>query len=354
VNPSRRKFLKHGIVAAGAVALGAAGLLDSEPARGLAIPTSNGTEQVESSSEITYQFIDAHNHLPNGLTLDDLISRMDSTGVDKTLLMPVFYGEGQGITDEGLVIRWYQQQPNRIVPFFGMQRSIIGTPGKARWEKPDNVAEDLLRLMDSELGSKPYKGIGEFIIRHYPYQLPAGQQGTNVDLPIDSPLMRRFLDVAAKYKLPITIHYEADEKTVPPLKTILEYRPEVTFIWAHCTGRCSPDISRTLLSQYPNLYSDLGGMTSDSLYGHVSGIVGGQQPKNPIEDGQGHLRSDWNAVFEDFPDRFMLGTDLAHPEAWQGKYYSNVIPKWKSLMKDLSNSTATKISYENPMRILNL
>lgn len=351
---SRREFIKF----AGAAAVGLAGysLFGRHPSSAYeATSALNGPKAMPYAAE-GLPLIDAHNHLPRGIELQDLISRMDKIGVDKTLLMPVFYdGDkpgGQGISDENLVINWYKQQPSRIIPFFGMQRSILGY--EPRWERPDSQAASLLYDMNSELGSNLYKGIGEFIIRHYPYSCPGGASGSETDLPIDSPLMRKFLDMAAQYKLPITVHYEAEEKTIPPLKRMLEYKPEVTWIWAHCTGRCTPDVSRSMLQQYSNLYSDLGGMTN--LYGSYGCLTVscGRDPKNPIDDGNNHLRQDWKDVFEEFPDRFVIGTDCAHPQAWQSNYFGQCLSKFKLLLSDLTDSTAKKIAYDNAMRILKL
>jgi hypothetical protein len=352
---SRREFIKF----AGAAAVGLAGysLFGGHPnSVHAATSAPNGANVMPSAAE-GLPLIDAHNHLPRGIELQDLISRMDRLGVDKTILMPVFYdGDkpgGQGISDENLVINWYKQQPSRIIPFFGMQRPILGY--SPRWvNPPDNQTSLLLYSMNTALGANPYKGIGEFIIRHYSYSCPSGASGIDVDVPIDSLLMRKFLDMAAQYKLPITVHYEAEEKTIPPLKTMLEYRPEVTWIWAHCTGRCTPDMSRSMLKQYPNLYSDLGGMTAiNGTYGSLI-VYCQRDPKNPIEDGNNHLRQDWKDVFEEFPDRFVIGTDCAHPQAWQSNYFGQSLSRFKSLLSDLTDSTAKKIAYENITRILKL
>lgn len=99
-DPSRREFIKYGVAAAGVAAFELAGysIFGRQPgSTGALVP-------------LRFNFVDAHNHLCRGLELGDLISMMDSAGVDKTLLMPVFYGgnqpEGQGISDENLVIEW--------------------------------------------------------------------------------------------------------------------------------------------------------------------------------------------------------------------------------------------------------
>ena len=122
--------------------------------------------------------IDAHNHLPRGVTLDYLTELMDQAGVQMTLLMPVSYGanqpQGQGISDENLVLDFYKKAPNRIIPFLGMQRPVL--LDATRWQQPDAVAEALLEFAESQLRTGLFRGMGEFILWHYPYSYSGGHQ----------------------------------------------------------------------------------------------------------------------------------------------------------------------------------
>ncbi|MEK7872299.1 MAG: hypothetical protein AAB502_00405, partial [Chloroflexota bacterium] len=62
--------------------------------------------------------VDAHTHLPRGVTLDSLIKLMDQANVAKTVLMTVYYDasspKGQGVSDENLVLEFYKARPDRI------------------------------------------------------------------------------------------------------------------------------------------------------------------------------------------------------------------------------------------------
>jgi hypothetical protein len=289
--------------------------------------------------------IDAHVHLPRELTLDYLIKLMDETGVQMAVLMPVFFsGQNQGISDENLILEYYKKKPDRIIPFLGMQRDALGD--KRNWEDPARVA-GLLQFAESRLRTGLFRGMGEFILWHYAYSVPV--KGRLIKIPADTPLMKKFLDLATKYHVPITVHYEIDEESLPSLKKMLDYGNRATIILAHNGGRPDPPTLKALLDEYPNLFCDWAGMTYLGLYGRTSG----EYKKNPVDDGTGHLRPEWKNIFEQYSDRFVgMGSDLAHPENWRNpKWQMRQIAAFRSLLSDLSPGTAEKIGYRNALKI---
>ena len=297
--------------------------------------------------------IDAHNHLPRGVTIEQVIKLIDEAGVHAITLMTVYYqgnkAQGQGISDENLVLEFYKKHPDRIIPILGMQRPVLLSPD--RWASPDEAAERLLRFAESKLQTGVFRGVGEFILWHYPYSFPAGPRGGTVKIPADTPLMKRFLQLAAKHLVPVIIHYEIDDESFSALKRMLEYGRSTTIILAHA-GRPDPPTLSAILGEYPNVYCDLGGMTRHGGYGRISGGKGQWTVKNPIDDGTGHLRHEWMALYEQYPDRFMIGTDFAHPEPWTAPgSYKRCIDDFRSLLSDLSPGAAEKIGFRNAQKL---
>jgi len=168
--------------------------------------------------------------------------------------------------------------------------------------------------------------------------------------------MKRFLDLAAKYHVPVTIHYEIDEESLSSLKKMLEYGCRTTIILAHNGGRPALATLQTLLKEYPNLLIDWAGMNHFGAYGRTS-----SQPdkkftwfvKNPIEDGKGHLRPEWKAFSEQYQDRIVgIGVDGAHPEFWVNpEVYKRTIATFRSMLSDLSPEAAEKIAFKNAQRL---
>jgi hypothetical protein len=271
--------------------------------------------------------------------------------------MTVNYGgnqaQGQGISDENLVLEFYEKHPDRIIPLLGMQRPVLISPD--RWKSPDEAAEKLLRFAESKLQTGVFRGLGEIILWHYPYSFPGGPRGGTLKIPADTPLMKRLLELAAKYCVPVIIHYEIDNESLSSLKRMLEYGRSTTIVLAHNGGRPDPPTLKAILDEYPNVYCDLGGMTRHGGYGKISGGEGKEGTwtvKNPIDDGTGHLSRKWKALYEQYADRFMIGTDIAHPEPWVVPgYYKQCIDEFRTLLSDLSPGAAEKIGFRNAQKL---
>jgi hypothetical protein len=325
----------------------------------LALLLNGALWQRAEAQESRLKLVDVHNHLPRGLTLEHLINLMDENSISITVLMPTFYGgnkpDGQGISDEKLILDYAQRKPDRIIPFMGMQRPVL--LDKKRWEQPDAQAERLLRFTESQLRTGSFKGMGEFILWHYGYRYPSGAWGEKIKIPADSPLMFRFLDLATKYNVPVNIHYEIDEESLPYLKKMLEYGRQAVIILAHNGGRADIPTLQTILNDYPNVLIDWSGMSHFGGYGLTDppGIGKGYTwyVKNPIEIGNGHLRSAWKPFAEQYQDRIIgIGFDGAHPEQFiNTEVYNRALAAFRSMLSDLSPEAARKIGYENAERL---
>jgi len=317
------------------------------------------TTKMSKTTDSRLMLIDVHSHLPRGLTLDLLVKLMDENGIAMTVLMPTFYGgnkpDGQGISDENLVLNFYRKRPDRIIPFLGMQRPVL--LDKKRWEQPDAAAERLLKFAESQLSTASFKGIGEFILCHYPYSYPSGARGEMIKIPADSPLMKKFLDLAAKYNVPVSIHYEIDEESLPSLKKMLEYGRRVTVILAHNGGRADLPTLRSLFNDYPNVLIDWSGMTHFGGYGLTSlpkvGSPWSWVVKNPIEDGTGHLLPEWKEFAEQYQNRIVgIGFDGAHPEQFTNtEVYKRALDAFRTMLSDLSPEAAEKIGFRNAKKL---
>ena len=293
--------------------------------------------------------IDAHGHLNGDMSAKKLIELMDQAGVSRMVLMPRYYTSrrsgGEGSDEQAL--NYSTRYPGRFIPVIGGQRSIL--TARERWLKPDGVAEDLLAEAETKLKSGKFYGVGEFILRHYAYDREDGQGGSDHDIPIDTILMRRFMDLSAKYRVPLVIHAEGEPEVVAGMESLLTYNLEAKVIWAHSCGRSSAEIIHKMLSRHSNLYCDLGAMLNAPFAGY-----GRYWPKRTqwmflIEDGSGHLYPDMKALYEELPDRFLIGTDCAHTSAL--KNYAKRIERFRKLLSDLKPETARRIAFQNAEKL---
>ncbi|MBI2088598.1 MAG: amidohydrolase family protein [Deltaproteobacteria bacterium] len=290
--------------------------------------------------------IDAHGHLNGDVLAETLIALMDRAGVSRMVLMARYYGaRAGGLGSDEQALAYATKYPGRFIPFVAGQRPVLVS--RMRWLSPDRQAEDLLRNAEAKLRSGEFYGLGEFIMLHYAYTTRHGETGgeQDVNVPVDSPLMRRFADLATAYRVPLLIHLEAEPDAVAQMARLLEYASSTKVIWAHNCGRASANQIKTLLARYPNLLCDLGGMmaTPDSGYGHY------WPRRTPwmhlIEDGSGQLYPDMKALYEAYPDRFLIGTDAAHTPALAD--YERRIHRFRQILSNLQPETTQRLAFKN-------
>ena len=298
--------------------------------------------------------IDAHGHLNGDMTAEHLVQLMDAAGVKSMVLMARYYqgaiAGGKGSDEQAF--EFAQRFPGRFIPFVAGQRGELGARNRRVWEGRTSIGDDFLQQAEKKLQTGHYFGLGEFILRHYAYSNFGNQGGDDVDLPVDSYLMHRIAELGAKYRVPVLIHLEAEPDNVREMAQLLEIERRTKFIWAHNCGRSSAQQIRDFLTRYPNLMCDLGGMTATRQGGY-----GRYWPKQTpwmhvIEDGSGKLFPEMKALFEEFPDRFLIGTDAAHTPALD--MYVERIVRFRELLSQLQRETAEKIAYKNAQKLFRL
>jgi Tat protein secretion system quality control protein TatD with DNase activity len=288
--------------------------------------------------------VDVHGHLNGDMSADQLIDLMDRSGVSRMVLMPRSFGgrRSGGSGSDGQALDFAKSRPGRFIPFIGGQRDMLDH--RERWLSPDRQAENLLSEIETKLRTRQFYGIGELIIRHYPFEDKA-QGGRERDIPVNTPLMRRFADLAARHDVPLLIHAEGEPEIVSGMKELLENNPKTRVIWAHNCGRSSPEIIRGFLGRHANLFCDLGGM----LNGQFSPYGTYWPKKTPwmflIEDGNGNLLPEMKTLYEAFPTRFFLGTDPAFTPSL--RHYARRIERFRELLSGLMLETARRFAFEN-------
>ena len=189
----------------------------------------------------------------------------------------------------------YAEAPDLILPSLRPYR----TRGEiSTWVRDDTV----ITYLEQRLARHKYVAIGEFHLF-----------GDNAELPVP----RRMVQLAKQYKLLLHAHSDAD--AIERAKST-----EARILWAH-SGVDQPERLREMLKKHANLWCDLAFRTD-----HGSG---------------GKVGPEWKAVFLEFPDRFMVGTDSFTPERWP---YVVEHANWsRGWMKDLPPAVAERIAYKN-------
>jgi predicted TIM-barrel fold metal-dependent hydrolase len=288
--------------------------------------------------------IDVEHHWGGRLPLEALVAKMDRGGVALTWL-----GQNErngSVRALGEAARY----PARIVP------TTIHGDGP-RWHGGDPA---LLDELAADAGTGRYFAMGEFEARHY----VSSTNDRDVHKPVDSEGFERVFRIADETGLPMLLHHEAEDALLPELERMLERHPKARVIWCHVgrnrdrktwTVLPTPEGVHAFLKRFPNLYFDLnqappgsthrGTRQLDSvLYDRVDPNKGGNNQPDAVLDEA------WRALFEEFPDRFLFGSDV-NTGRWDN--YGRVVENFRWLiLKRLSPAAGEQIAWRNAWRLM--
>lgn len=294
-------------------------------------------------------YIDAHTHFdehdPQG-SIRAILQAAPRENMAKTfLLIPPDTVNPSGAIDAAGILAAAKSYPDRLAVLAGgetlnsmIQQSVrSGDTGAAIRATFRERAEEALRMGAA--------GFGEMAAEHLAGATP------HQYAPPDHPLFLLLADIAAQHDVPIDLHMEAVPKAmalppdlhspsnpsrlhanIPAFERLLRHNPRAKIIWAHLgsdgTGYRTPGLCRRLLQKHSNLYMEIK-----------------LDPKAPGKNflmADGKIKPDWLKLFEDFPDRFIIGSDQHYPEPEGPARWEQVVLLFNQLPADLRRSIGTE------------
>ncbi len=290
---ARRQFAKRAFVTGATVALPA--LLGASPNRALAQSTSHSTTQISaqtSQASSTLPLFDAHIHYSHDAW--EVVPPKQAVEImRKAGLKGAFVSSSN---DEGTQML-VAAAPDLIVPELRpyRTRSEIST-----WVRDASVT----RYMEERLAKYTYVGVGEFHL-----------YGSDVELAVP----QRMIALAKERKLILHAHSDIDA-----IERLFKVWPDARILWAH-SGFDRPEKVREVLRRHPRLWCDLA-FRGD----HAN---------------QGKVDPAWRDAFNEFSERFMIGTDTFTPERW---YYIEAHASFsRAWLNDLAPAVRDRIAWQN-------
>jgi cytochrome c peroxidase len=209
----------------------------------------------------------------------------------------------------------------------GLRRALISSSNDAGQQRLRELAPELVLL-----SLRPYRSRGETgswmrdatVIDYLEQRLAQARyvalgeyhlHGADADLPVP----RRVVELARQHKLVLHSHSDAEA-----IERQFAQWPQARILWAHA-GFDTPARVRELLRKYPTLWCDLAFRTDHAP--------------------DGKLDPQWRALFLEFPERFMVGTDTFTPERWP---YIVEHARWsRQWLAQLPREVAERIAWKN-------
>ena len=278
--------------------------------------------------------IDVEMHFGRKMDLSALTVKMDRNKIALTWL-----GPNESMGDE------FSLQANRQYPAHFVPTTIHGDG--PLWHGRNM---GLLDKLADDVRTGQYFAMGEFEARHY----PSDTNNRDIHQPLTGESFRRVFQISHETGVPFLIHHEAEDKLLAEMETILQQYPQAKVIWCH-VGRNrnystwsrwqGTKTVRQYLEKYPNLYFDLVQSPPESSpYGYRQCII------YDVNGSKVSLNREWRQLFIDYPDRFVLGSDV-NGGRWE--QYDTVFTRFRQIvLSDLPQPVAEKLAYKNAWRLM--
>lgn len=253
-------------------------------------------------------------HLHSNRPFDPkLLELAREAGITRAMLM---IGKGTAKFDESFAVRFAPLEFDRAA-----KRMILD--------------ESTLEYVEELLKSGSARGIGEIPLRH---------RKAEVNYAADHPIVLGILDRAARYGAPVNLHVEYSY--AKELDRALAHNPNATVIWAHA-GDAPPDVLAPMMRKHANLHADLSCRNPFFKRGRTAA-------EQSLADDRGIVKREWKDLFEEFPDRFLFGSDVGGQNQDRVSQLPEVVKFYRAVLGQLKPATAAKIGHENAKRILRI
>jgi predicted TIM-barrel fold metal-dependent hydrolase len=205
-------------------------------------------------------------------------------------------------------------------------------------------------------------GFGEITAHHVSYFAQHPYEA----IPADHPMLRLLADIAARRDVPIDLHMDPVPRDMPSparlaerggqnprtlaanidgFERLLAHNRRTKIVWAHAgrdtLGTWTVALSRNVLRQHANLYMSL------SLHPPF-GVV----PENSLLGEGGQPNPAWIGLIEEFPDRFVIGSDYFHQAPGRdGQTLPAPTPAIRRFVNALPPALGLRVAHENAIQL---
>jgi hypothetical protein len=328
---------------------------------------ATGTEEVENFAEVETEmstmpgkemeslfFFDAHAHTSAAsysYDLSKVVKYLDTYSISKMILMqpPADFSKYQTPEEAGIPSA-KETYPDRFLVFYQGEAIKLLQEAARRGNYTQEEENRFRQLIEEAAKSGTYAGFGEIALRHFPQLGLQGIRREARDITIngDHPWLLYLPDTAANYGMVLDIHIEPDQTTLIGFEKLISHNSKTKIIFDHAgwynTGLGTASLFENLLSKYPNLYASI----------KIRKPANPEQLKVAIVGSNGEINKDWLNVFEKYPSRFVIGTDIKLGLEGEGENTEEIFSLTKKFLEKLTENLRRKIAWENANLIFNI
>lgn len=303
--------------------------------------TKLNNEAVKLAAELP--IADVHMHAYSWVSPAEAKDRMDKNGVRWAGFGHITKKDKNG---RKVMEDYRRELGDRFIAWGGQSElnSIYFKYGIEAVEDVNNpLIQSMLREGEEDLREGRIKGFGEIFVNN---STTSKHPSFRRKFRADAPSIRALFGLVARYNSFLAFHMEPDKNSIAQLEHLLSSDLKGRIIWNHAGCYTQANTVRKLLSRHPNLYCDLS-----FRYPPVANSkVVSKNPNYQIFGGYGAPDPDWLKLIEEFPDRFMIGTDTYS----RYRYDLSIKEVREKLLPYLSITTSRKVAYENAQRLFGL
>lgn len=267
-----------------------------------------------------------------------MVRWMDELDIALLAFAPAFAPSGEPS------LALHREYPDRFIP-------TTNSGEFARWWN-DPVA--FVRQSAADLQTGDYFFMGEHEFRHYPSpeQVRAGQTARDITVDILGPGGQALFELSARTGVAFQIHYEIEDKLLPPLEAMLQAHLKARVIWCHLgqvryperNTRYGPACVRGLIERFEHLHFDLAVARASFVY-TPSGAR-----DSTLFGTDGQVTPAWKQLIEDHPQRFLAASD--YRPAVEKNYPQQIGHQRQDILAVFTPATQRKLAFENAWRLL--
>jgi hypothetical protein len=305
--------------------------------------------------------IDTHSHLypPRGkekdflvvdrIELNDIIRIIKNLGVELIIFMPTPNDEIRPNHELGVAKRKMIREldRDRIAIFCGSNYITCWLNSAYHNGYNKRQTDDILKRLSKDIDSGEYCGVGEIATNHFD---KGYRRQSIIQYPPNFEPFLLITDVIADMGMWLDLHAEPvdpkrksyEDQVFGGLELLFRRNPSLKLIYSH-TAMTNPINARSILKKYPNIMMNIKIETRHHKWRNLE----------PVINTEGDLYEDWAELFEEMPERFMIGVDFHFGrKGVELQKYEKKIKQFRQMLGTLDPEAARLIAFENAEKIL--